>query len=379
MIALSDLEAVVDQGVRVGVTDLEPFPVERARIEGSLARGLSGGLAFTYATPAASTTPAETFPWARSIVVVVVPYLVDGDADDGSASRTVARFADGDRYAGVRSALSAVSGTLERSGFRTEMVFDDNRLVDRAVAVRSGVAWNGKSTMVITPLHGPWILIGSVVTDAPLESTTPMVRGCGTCTACIPACPTQAIIEPGVLDASLCLAAVLQRPGPIPRSLRKAVGTRLYGCDECLTACPPGDGALLRTSGAEHPMAPVDILGMTDRELDDTFSHWYVPKRSMRFLRRNAVVALGNTGTHSDLGVLAGLLGHPDAMLRQHAAWAVGNIGGAFAGQILVSALQHETDPVGREEISLALATTGEHAVYADGSRESLPEGTTPE
>ncbi len=371
MLTLSDLEAVVDDGVSVGVTDLKPFPAERERIVSRVASGLSGGLGFTYSSPDLSTSPASSFPWAASIVVVTVPYLRDGDAASGS--RSVARFADGDRYGAVRSALTAIADALGGGGFRAEAVFDDDRLVDRAVAVRAGVAWNGKSTMALTPLHGPWILIGSVVTDAPLDPTPAMVRSCGTCTACMPACPTAAIIAPGVLDASLCLAAVLQRPGSIPADLREAVGPRIYGCDDCLTACPPGDHALLRTRHSERQLAPTEILGMSDTEIDARFEHWYVPKRNMRFVRRNALVALGNTGTVTDLGVLAGYLGHPDPLLREHAAWATGTIGGSVATRILTSALARESDPNVAAEITSALTTTSDRSQYDEPSNVPLP------
>ena len=368
MLELSDLEAVVDDGVRVGITDLAPFPAERDRIAARVADGLSGGLGFTYASPDLSTSPARSFPWAASIVVVAVPYLADGDA--AADGRTVARFADGDRYRGVRRALEAIAGTLHGSGFRAEAVFDDDRLVDRAVAVRAGVAWNGKSTMVLTPAHGPWILIGSVLTDASLERTRAMVRTCGTCTACMPACPTGAIVAPGVLDAARCLAAVLQRPGAIPSELRSAVGSRIYGCDDCLTACPPGDHALMRTAHASESLTPLEVLGMSDREIEAKFKHWYVPKRNMRFVRRNALVALGNVGTVADLGVLAGYLGHPDSLLRAHAAWAVGAVGSRAASRVLSAALPREDDPIVVREITSAIAASSTVPVYAEGPQE---------
>ena len=370
MLSLSDLEAVVARGVRVGITDLAPFPRERDRIKARVAHGLNGGLGFTYRAPDVSAAPATSFPWAQSIVVVAVPYLHDGDAEPESGGRTIARFADGDRYAAVRDALTAITDVVSSEGFRGEMVFDDDRLIDRAVAVRAGIAWNGKSTMAITPLHGPWILLGSVVTDAPLTPTPSMVRGCGSCAACIPACPTDAIIEPGILDASRCLAAVLQRPGAIPGELRVAVGPRIYGCDDCLTACPPGDHALAGTGNPKGMVTAKEILSMADVDIDRRYAHWYVPKRNMRFVRRNALVALGNTGTVSDLGLLGGYLGHPDPLLRRHAAWATGRIGGAEASDVLASALSGEAEPEVIDEILAALTITSSGPVYAESSNE---------
>lgn len=327
--------------VHIGVTDLAPFDEAERRIEERVTSGLSGGLGFVYRAPKVAAHPITSFPWGRSIVVAAVPYLADGDgphADDDrheSVVRSVARFADGDRYDRVRSALAGIESVLAATGARCEQVYDDDRLIDRAVAVRAGVAWPGKSTMAITPTAGPWFLIGSVVTDLVLEPTEPMSRSCGSCNACMPACPTGAIIAPGVLDARLCLAAVLQRPGSIPSELRSAVGGRVYGCDDCLVACPPGDKVLEALTPRMDQPSPRSILTKTDAELKDLSRHWYVPKRNPRFVRRNALIALGNVGTSCDIGLLAGYLGHPDAMLSEHAAWALESIGGGAAEAIL--------------------------------------------
>jgi epoxyqueuosine reductase len=348
----------------IGVTDTSAFPEEEERLVARVDHGLHGGLSFTYANPTIASRPADSFPWASSIVVAAVPYLQGGDGErDG---RTLARFADGDRYARVRQVLDQIAAALESEGDRFEIVYDDNRLIDRAVAVRAGVAWRGKSTMVLTPGAGPWILLGSVVTDAVLVSTPPMQRTCGTCDACIPACPTDAIIAPGVLDARRCISAVLQRRGTIDRTLRSAIGGRIYGCDECLTACPPGLHALKAQDMTNDWLSPELILTSSDEELETMVAHWYVPSRRMRFVRRNALVALGNTGDEASLGLLSGYLGHQDELLSGHAAWAVGRIGGSRALALLRSELETETrDPV-REELVFSVTECDRDGVYAD-------------
>jgi epoxyqueuosine reductase len=117
--------------------------------------------------------------------------------------------------------------------------------------------------------------------------------------------------------------------------LRTAIGGRIYGCDDCLVACPPGDKALESVGvGADLP-TPRQVLEQTDTEIEALVRHWYVPKRNMRFVRRNAIVALGNTGGPEDIPLLAGYLGHPDELLATHAAWAVKAIGGESAEAIL--------------------------------------------
>ncbi len=347
----------------IGVTDLAPYPDEADRIRDRVSRGLHGGLSFTYANPDMATNPEKSFPWASSIVVVTVPYLTDGDGATGT--RTVARFADGDRYDGLRAVLADVASMLDGAGHRTEIVFDDNRLMDRAVAIRAGVGWSGKSTMVLTPGAGPWILIGSVVTEALLEPTEPMARSCGTCDACIPACPTKAIIAPGVLDARRCISAVLQRRGVIDRDIRTLIGGRIYGCDDCLTACPPGQPAMRPLEATDDALDPSYILSLSDDELGPIVEHWYVPSRRMRFVRRNALIALGNTGGESSLGLLASYIGHPDALLGVHAAWSVGRVGGVAATAICEAALERVSDETVRAELAAAVAASRRGGVYA--------------
>ena len=130
---------------------------------------------------------------------------------------------------------------------------------------------------------------------------------------------------------------------------------------------------MLRVRDEAKTPTPVEILSMSDSEIDETFGHWYVPKRNMRFVRRNALVALGNVGTTSDLGVLGGYLGHPDGLLREHAAWAVGSIGGPMATALLRSALGGESDRQVVDQITAALAASGSVGVYAESSHNPPP------
>jgi epoxyqueuosine reductase len=312
-------EIAQGQDATLGVTDASPFPEVAATMRGRIEDGSSANLTFTYKDVGKATEPARSFPWARSIVVVALPYLTDGD---GPGERSVARFADGDRYAALSLLVAEIAHHLGGSGWRTEAVIDDDRLVDRAAAVRAGIGWWGKSTMVLTPGAGPWILIGAVVTDAVLPVDVPMRRTCGTCDACVPACPTAAIVAPGVLDARRCLAAIFQSRGDIPIEFREAAGGRIYGCDDCLTACPPGSRSLGGVGSKQDALTPADVLEMSDEELNAVADHWYVPGRKMRFVRRNALVALGNTGGPEATEVIERYTDHEDEMLIRHATWA---------------------------------------------------------
>jgi epoxyqueuosine reductase len=341
-----------------GVCSTEPFNEAARSIADATSSGRSAGMHFTFTEPAASDV-TRTFPWARRLVVGAWSYVerAGSPGPPGAGSGRVARFATHDHYEDLHRALEGIAAALIAAGYRAEILIDDNRLVDRAAAVRAGVGWWGRNTMVLVPGVGPWMLLGSVVTDADVEISQPMARDCGTCTACLPACPTGALVEPGVLDARLCLAYWAQAPGSIPTELRTPMGDRIYGCDDCLEACPPGS-RLLQTqpaSGAgRHDL--MRLLAADPASLLAEFSHFYVPKRNTRFLRRNALVALGNVGGAEAVAIAAGYLGHPDPLLRGHAAWALGSLGGPMARAALGSSAATERDADVATEISQALA-----------------------
>ncbi len=314
----------------VGFADVEPFSGVRRTMQERKAAGLSGRLRFTYRDPDLATDVRASFPAARSLVVGAVSYVPESGSPGEPDGRTgrVARFATEDQYVPLRRGLEVVAGVLESDGYLATVLVDDSRLVDRAAAVRAGVGWWGKSTMVISPKFGPWLLLGSIATDAVLEPTAPMRRDCGTCDACIPACPTGALTAPGVLDATRCLAYWAQTPGNIPLELREPWGDRIYGCDDCLEACPPGH-ASLRAAPRGGRLDLSELLGMDDATLLDRAGHWFVPRRDPDYLRRNAIIAAGNTGRDHYLEILEEYLHHRRAMLRAHAAWALGCLGEA--------------------------------------------------
>jgi epoxyqueuosine reductase len=350
---------------KMGVTDIEPFDDVAATLHRRRRAGLHGRLRFTFADPETATDVAVSLPWARRVIACSFAYLPQaGSPSRRPGTARLARFASEPHYERLRVALDVVRAALEAEGYRASVVVDDNRLVDRAAAVRSGVGWWGKNTMVLDPKHGPWLLLGNVVTDAPIGVTDPMVRDCGTCSACMPACPTGALVAPGVLDARRCIAHWAQVPGDIPISMRAAMEDRLYGCDDCLEACPPGSSELARianTGGPEDTKGDVeltDVLSLDDATLLDRFGHLYIPRRDPDHLRRNALVVLGNTGGVDALELAAPFLTHPSAMLRRHAEWAVAQIGGPLARAMLAASGAADqspdavpTAPAGRDPI----------------------------
>ncbi len=194
-------------------------------------------------------------------------------------------------------------------------------------------------------------------------------RAGGTGDAGVPACPAGAGGAPGVLDASRWLAHWLQTAGVFPRELRKPLGDRIYGCDDCLDACPPGGKRLRGVTLGVGRVDLLDLLESDDATLLDRYARFYIPRRRPRILRRNAILALGNSwaetgstplsgdahGRDTVFGVLRGYLNDPDEVLRLHSAWAIGRIGGAIAHQLLEARESAERVPQVKEDIDLSL------------------------
>jgi epoxyqueuosine reductase len=317
----------------VGVASAEPFADTRAILEQRKQTGLNGSMQFTYRNSARSTTPTATLPSARALVVAAKAY--DAGRSDRPPDRPtgqVARYATSDTYAALRGGLEAVAGVLRDEGWQAVVVADDNALVDREAAVRAGLGWYGKSSNVLLPDRGSWFVLGSVITDAPLAPEAVRVAdGCGSCHRCIDGCPTGAIVAPGVVDARRCLAWLLQAEGDFPLEFREALGDRLYGCDDCQEVCPPNRRNVDEPSSAaasERDAAWVDLLELLDADDDALLAahgRWYIAARDPRYLRRNALIVLGNTADRDDPRVTATLeryLETDDEMLQAHAAWA---------------------------------------------------------
>ncbi len=359
-VSVPSLAALRGEGVGAGldvveIASAEPFVEVRQTLERRKAEGLHGGMAFTYLRPARSTDPEQALPAARALVVGARSYLVErpGGTPDGPVGE-IARYAWEDHYAQLKHGLKAVAAVLTDHGWRARVLADDNAMVDRAAAHRAGIGWWGKNANLLLPGLGSWYVLGSVVTDAPLQvSAAPIEDRCGPCTRCLEGCPTGAITAPGVVDARRCLSWLLQAQGPFPREHRIALGDRIYGCDECQEVCPPNRRAPVRAaSGRERQSAPLlDLLDDDDAVVLRHADRWYIPKREVRYVRRNALVVLGNVGDGRDPEVAAQLsryLRDPDPLLRAHAVWAARCLG----REDLLAALGHEADPVVLEELA---------------------------
>ena len=317
----------------VGVAAVEPFEGTRRTLHERKQKGRHGGMDFTYRNPARSTDPARILPGASALVVGALSYArAAAQPRGGRPTARVARYATDDLYGELRIALGEMAALLVERGHRAVIVADDNALVDREAAYRAGLGHYGKNSNLLLPGAGSWFVLGSVVTDAPLRATAARVPdGCGACRRCIDGCPTAAIVAPGVVDARRCLAWLVQATGDFPEEFRGVLGDRLYGCDDCQEVCPPnrrlGEEA---EPGVDARVDVLDLLAAGDEELMSRYGRWYVPARDARYLRRNALVVLGNIGAGSDPAVVRTLeryVRHDDDMLARHAVWAARRLG----------------------------------------------------
>ena len=317
-----------------------------------------------------STDATQFLPGARSVILVALPCHSPDPVPpgDGVTRGRIARYARGRDYHRVfEKALRRVAKQIRQefdAGARPTV--DYGPLLERSYAATAGLGWLGKSTMLLVPGLGPWVLLGAIATTVDLPPDAPLLKSCGSCVRCIVACPTGAIDSRGnVLDARRCISYhTIENRGPIPRELRARFGDWIFGCDLCLDACPVG-----RSRFDTHPdFTPSNIEAAFPvlRDLllldDDAFSAMFRGRPIMRAKRdgllRNVCVALGNVGTLDDVPALERALADRSPLVRGHAAWALSNLAGRLGNPDAVRArlANHvDADAFVRDEVAAAL------------------------
>jgi epoxyqueuosine reductase len=311
----------------LGVTPAEAYEDTERHIVDRRERGLFAGMKFTMARPEQSCHPETLLPGARTVVSAALCYYAP-EPERPEGHGRLPRYTWYDAYAELRRKLDELG---RRLGGSYRVLVDANQHVDREAAVRSGVGFYGKNTMLITHRHGSWVVLGTLVSDLELEPTPPLGLDCGSCRLCIDACPTNALEEAGTLDATRCLSYWTQAPAPVPVPYRAAMGAQVYGCDICQDVCPWNRGIEKRRAGvvradAGPHVSLVDWLRGDGDELRRRYDRLFVPRNDPRWLRRNALVAAGNVGGAEERAAVEPYLESDDELLREHAQWALSEL-----------------------------------------------------
>lgn len=352
---------------KIGIASAEPF---RA-LKDILLRHREAGRESGFEEPDLDkrTDPSLLFDRPQSLIAIAIAYpskLQDPPKSEPGARRgMISRSAWGlDYHHVLRDRLARLEAWLRERvpELRAESMVDTGALVDRAVAERAGIGWSGKNASIITPEWGSWVYLGEMITNLPLPPDEPVTESCGSCTKCIDACPTGALVGPGQLDAKKCISFVTQTKDWVSEDMMRKIGNRLYGCDTCQIVCPVNRGKNWTHQPELQPdpekVKPllVPLLTMSNREFRETYGDSASSWRGKKPIQRNAVIGLGNFRDAESVPALIGVLRNdPRPVLRGTAAWALGRIGGAEAEAALIDALETEADEEARAAIMRAL------------------------
>ncbi len=363
----------------VGIAEAAP-PPHAAALDPWLQAGHAGEMAYLAKNAVRRADPREAVPGSRSIIVCGVHYRAaepDPEQWNDPSRGQIARYAWGDDYHDILlPKLRTLQTWLEERVGRAEIgrsYVDTGPVLERPVGVMAGLGFQGKNTLLIHPRQGSWFFLGEILVDVALVFDAPQsVGGCGGCTRCLRACPTNAFVGPHVLDARRCISYLtIELKGPIPRELRPLMGNHIYGCDVCQEVCPWNVrwGQLTQ----EPSFAPradivapelISLMALDDEQFRARFKGSPIKRTKRRGLLRNVAVALGNWGDPRAVPVLIRALGDHEPLIRGHAAWALGRIGGAEAHRALADRRLAEQDEWVCEELGLALA---DHVVEPQG------------
>lgn len=371
-------DAALELGfARVGFAGVERFDAAAERLRNWLTRGFHGRLAYLDG-PEDRSAPTELLDGVKTIVAVALSYAdpppvaLRSSEDGPELVGQVARYARGEDYHLVMkqklTELAARVNQIVGREVAARACVDTAPLLEHEVARAAGLGFSAKSTLTIVPGVGSYVLLGELLLDVELPLGEPIRQGCGSCRACLDACPTGAFVDAHVLDARRCIAYLtIEHDGSIPRELRAPIGARVFGCDVCQEVCP------FNATRAPKPRAPelaprpeltfVDLIALL--ELGSAGYRKLVKRTALRrvtrfTLARNAAVALGNSGDARAVAPLTRALAeNQSALVREHAAWALGQLGplcDADARSALAHATAHDAAVAVRDEAALALA-----------------------
>ena len=283
--------------------------------------------------------PQQVLPGVRSVIVVALNYWQGeqptpwGRMPPGAATGKIARYAWGKDYHEIMlPRLERLSAFLAERGGEQKCYVDTGPILERDYAAEAGIGWHGKSTMLVDPKLGTWFFLAEILTTLDLLPDAPQPLRCGTCTRCITACPTGAITDAHRLDAQRCISYLtIELKGSIPLELRPLIGDRIYGCDDCLDACPWNRFAAVSREAAFGARPATtrllrDYLSLDDVQFRTLFRGSAIKRIKRRGFLRNVCVALGNTGDAADLPALQRMTLDSEPLIAEHAFWAIKRI-----------------------------------------------------
>jgi len=371
----------------VGVTDAEPFVEAESAAASRTAEGLLDGLSWWSPMRAhASADPRRAMPDARSVIALAFPHPLpdshsppvrgsggeDSPGGDGPRGRIAAYALGRDYHDALLERMQPLLSMLRERGYDAKTYVDHGWMLDRAAAARAGLGWLGKNTNLLVPGAGSYVLLAEIVTSAALQPDQPLKKSCGSCDACLRVCPTGALVKPGVLDNRRCISFwTIEHRGVIPREIRPLIGEWIFGCDLCQEICPvnvrpdaPDAEALTAFGPMMEPRPRLEeLLPLDEETFRARFRQSAVWRTRRSGLLRNVCIALGNVADRRSVPALSRALVDNEALIRGHAAWALGRLGGPAARQGLALALSRDADPWVRDECELALQECGPRAV----------------
>jgi epoxyqueuosine reductase len=324
---------------KVAVARATPLERDRASLSAWLRGDRHATMAWMAKDPDKRADPEAMLPGCKSVVALAVNYW-PGEAAGAREDRArVARYAQGRDYHKVlgRKLKELAEWLTTESGAVSRTFVDTGPVLERAWAERAGLGWIGKNANLLTRDLGSWILLGEVLTCAALEADAgPHEEFCGTCTACLDACPTQAITSPGVVDSNACISYwTIEHRGAIPEARREGLGDWIFGCDVCQDVCPwnvsfarPVEDDPFARRDDLRGLDPVELLGLDETAFRARYSGTSLMRARFDGMRRNACIVLGNRGDAGALPVLRRVAGDADPVLREHAVWAIERIEG---------------------------------------------------
>ncbi len=346
---------------KTGIVRAGPLPSAEL-FDSWLRNEMHGKMAYLEAQAGRRKNPALIMEEVRSIVVLAMNYHCGIDLPDGTLKGRISRYAwGGDYHLLIQDRLRQLHAAILHAAPEARGLWyvDTGPVMEKVWGAASSLGWMGKHTNLITRERGSWFFVAAMLLNLELNYDQSESDHCGTCSRCIEACPTKAIVAPYVVDARLCISYLtIELRGPIPRGLRPLIGNRIYGCDDCQEVCPWNRFAVVTSEKDFHPRAGnlspelAPLVRVTPKEFNDRFRGSAIRRAKRDGFVRNVVVALGNSHDPAALPALAEAVKDASPLVRAHAAWALGQIPTEESRRLLKQAEAAESEPEVREEIA---------------------------